>query len=291
FSLLTLTGTDRSHASTDFAFFCRRVEQLQEPDRHFSLSADEIRLMNPNTGTCPIFRSQRDAEINKVIYRRVPVLIREGTPEENPWGIGFLRMLDMANDSGLFRTREQLEADGWSLDGNRFRQGDRTYLPLYEAKMVHHFDHRFGTYEGQTDSQANQSKLPELEEAQHADPRRVCLPRYWVPAEKVEERIQGRSEREWLLGWRDVCRNTDTRTLIASFIPRAGVGDKFLLMFPTAAEHRHATCLLANLNSHVLDYCARQKIGGTALKYFIMRQLPYSLLRPTTKNRLGAKLN
>jgi hypothetical protein len=189
-------------------------------------------------------------------------------------------MLHMANDSGLFRTREQLEADGWTLDGNHFRRGDRTYLPLYEAKMVHHFDHRFGTYEGQTESQANQGKLPELDEAQHADPHRVSLPWYWVPAEEVEKRLEGRWERQWLLGWRDVCRNTDSRTVIASFIPKAGVGDKYLLMFPTAVTPRCAAQLLANLNSHILDYCARQKIGGTALKYFIMRQLP--ILCPET---------
>ena len=162
-------------------------------------------------------------------------------------------MLHMANDSGLFRTREQLEADGWILDGNLFRRGDRTYLPLYEAKMVHHFDHRFGTYEGQTDSQANQGKLPELDEAQHADPHRVSLPWYWVPAEEVEGRLDGRWDRQWLLGWRDVCRNTDTRTVIASLIPLDGVGHKFPIMLP---EHCHingaVACLYANLATFVL---------------------------------------
>ncbi len=73
FCLMTLTGSRRPSSEADFAFFCRRTEQLREPDRHFTLTADEIRLMNPNTGTCPIFRSKRDAEINKAIYRRVPV--------------------------------------------------------------------------------------------------------------------------------------------------------------------------------------------------------------------------
>jgi hypothetical protein len=32
--------------------------------------------------------------------------------------------------------------------------------------------------------------------------------------------------------------------------------------------------LLANLNATVLDYAARQKVGGTSLKYFTMKQLP-----------------
>ena len=45
-------------------------------------------------------------------------------------------------------------------------------LPLYEAKMIHQFDHRFGTYEAQSQAQANQGKLPELDHVAHADPNR-----------------------------------------------------------------------------------------------------------------------
>src|SRR5262249_22361554 len=157
----------------------------------------------------------------------------------NPWGISFRQgLFNMASDSGLFRTQEQLEADGWALDGNLFRRGGRTYLPLYEAKMVHHFDHRFGTYEGQTDSHANHGKLPELDEAQHADPGCVSLPRYWVPAEDVEKRLEGRWDRQWILGWRDVCRNTDTRTVIASLLPLYGIGHKLPVMHPEAGSSR-----------------------------------------------------
>src|SRR5208337_3369698 len=134
FCLITLTGPQHPQESSDFVFFTRRTEQLQESDHHFILSAEEIRLMNPNTGTCPIFRSKRDAEINKAIYRRVPVLIREGIPEQNPWDISIRQgLFNMASDSGLFRTRDQLEADGWRLDGNTFRREKQTYMPLYEA--------------------------------------------------------------------------------------------------------------------------------------------------------------
>ena len=51
-----------------------------------------------------MFQTQRDAEITIGIYKRVPVLWRD-EPEENPWGLSFMRMFDMANDAGLFRTR------------------------------------------------------------------------------------------------------------------------------------------------------------------------------------------
>ncbi len=73
----------------DFVFFAHKMEDLEERDRHIRLSGDDIRLLNPNTRTCPIFRTRRDAEITKAIYRRVPVLVdanREG-PTGNPWGI------------------------------------------------------------------------------------------------------------------------------------------------------------------------------------------------------------
>ena len=69
--------------------------------RRFTMPPEEILLVNPNTGTTPVFRSRRDAEITIGIYKRVPVLWRED-PEENPWGLSFMAMFHMANDSGLF---------------------------------------------------------------------------------------------------------------------------------------------------------------------------------------------
>src|SRR5271157_488036 len=233
-----------------------------------------MKLMNPNTITCPTFRSKRDAEINKAIYRRVPVFLRDGDPEANQWRASSLLMFMMNTASYLFRTRDQLEAEGWTLDGNIFRRGKQTYLPLYEAKMVHYFDHRFGTYDGQTESQANQGKLPELDEAQHADPRRVIQPWYWVPSEDVRERLSGKWSRQWLLGWRDICRNTDTRTLITSLLPLCGVGHTVSVSLSEVQDTKLIACLYANLGSFVLDYLARQKIGGTHLSYGLLKQFP-----------------
>lgn len=60
-----------------FVFFAHSVDDLNDPERRFSLSAAHIALLNPNTRTCPIFRSRRDAELTKTIYRKVPILIRE----------------------------------------------------------------------------------------------------------------------------------------------------------------------------------------------------------------------
>ena len=87
----------------------------------------------------------------------------------------------------------------------------------------------------------------------------------------LDEWMDRRSPR-WLIGWRDICRSTDYRTLISSVIPRSGVGDKFLLMIPGASAELCAA-LVGNLNALVCDFLARQKLGGTSFKYFTMKQI------------------
>ncbi len=222
----------------------------------FYMPPEEILLVNPNTGTTPVFRSRRDAEITIAIYKRVPVLWRED-PEDNPWGLSFLRMFDMANDSGLFCTTDE---------------GD--VLPLYEAKMVHYYDHRYGTYEGQTEAQANAGTLPRLTPEQQDDANFITRPRYWVNKHEVDNRLGKRDwDRDWLLGWRRIARSSDERTMISTVIPRAAAGDSEFLMLTTATVEM-CPLLAASLSSFVLDYVARQKMVGTNLSYFIAQQLP-----------------
>mgnify|MGYP001023991125 FL=1 len=123
FCLLTLTGREERVARAEFAFFAHDPSDLLKDDARFELTPDEIQLLNPNTGTCPVFRTRRDAEITLGIYRRVPVLINENDPiNGNPWGIKFMTMFHMSNDSHLFHTRDELEADGWTLNGNVFER-------------------------------------------------------------------------------------------------------------------------------------------------------------------------
>ena len=271
--------TIRESRQADLVFYARRAADLDDHWRHFTLTPADFATLNPNTRTCPTFRSQRDADINLAMYRRAGVLWRENEADGNPWGVRFLRMFDMANDSGLFGTHAELAAAGWNLKGDRFERVGEVMLPLYEAKMVHQFDHRFGSYEGQSQAQANQGKLPELDHTAHADPGRVTLPRYWVPQDEVAARLDDTWDRRWLFGWRDITRASDTRTVIACIIPRAAVNHKCPLMMPSQ-DPQLVGVLYANLSSMAFDYCARQKVGGISLTYFTMRQLP--ALRPET---------
>ncbi len=265
FCLLTLSsGQQPESAAADFAFFLHNTEQLRDPERRFALSAEDMALLNPNTRTCPIFRSRRDAAITKAIYRRVPVLIKEGAQEENPWGISFVRMFDMSNDSGFFRTRTELEAEGWELQGNVFRRGEARYLPLYEAKMLHQFDHRWATYDG--------LETRDVTEGEKTDPHCVALPRYWVPEREVAR--GNRLQQHWLLAFRRVARTTDERSAIFTALPIVGAGDSIFLSFPSRCEPTSAAAHLSNLNSFAFDFVTRQKVGGMNFSFFIVNQLP-----------------
>jgi hypothetical protein len=118
FCLLTLRGAPDLDSPADFAFFSTTIDHLREPERHFTLTAGDFALFNPNTRTCPVFRSKRDAEIARKLYDRAGVFWKEATnsePEENPWGVTFQQMFNMTSHSKLFRTREELEGEGFVL--------------------------------------------------------------------------------------------------------------------------------------------------------------------------------
>lgn len=393
FCLLTLGAAP----AAEFACFTTQVTQLADARRRFKLTPDEFALINPNTLTCPMFRSERDAELTKKIYRAAPVLIKEGPPEENPWGVRFMTMIHMSNDSHLFANEP---APG--------------RLPLYEAKMMHQFDHRWATY-------GSDGNSADVTEAQKTDPNFTVTPRYWVderevwlritrlpdglkkalkdnntdqvvlcvtqllfgwfladlrqnnPAQAVypawqafvkhhpyaqaiapvslglvgqnpsclkplndnylpgvcepdvilykpgahkatswfevdlnaeqavlaftgdlrylsapdgvlnssdavvmlAEKWLEESCPKWLMGWRDITNATNERTVIASVIPLAGVGNKMpLIILGEKISPEFAAVFYANLAAITFDFIARQKIGGTTLNYFYVKQFP-----------------
>jgi hypothetical protein len=265
FCLLTFVGSARPVATgAEFAFLARAVSDLADDGRRFRLSRDDFRLLNPNTRTAPIFRTRRDAEITRNVYERVPVLLDDSRPDGNPWGIRFMTMFHMTNDSGLFRTRAELQAEGWGLHGNVFARGSDRYLPLYEAKMFHHYDHRWATYDGDATRYVTSDEK--------SDPEFVVQPRYWVPEPEVTARLGG-SPRGVLLAFRDITRSNNERTMVSCLLPVVGVGNNAPLVAPGSSHDTKLHCLAANLSSLVLDFLARSKVGGVHLNFFIVEQL------------------
>ncbi|MFK0249510.1 Eco57I restriction-modification methylase domain-containing protein [Amycolatopsis azurea] len=283
FCLLSLTGRGLSEATAQFAFFLSDPTNLNEGQAVFRLSPDEIHLINPNTGTLPIFRSRRDADLTVSIYRRIPVLWNEKTKEGNPWKIASKRLFDMTDDSDLFRTREDLEAAAWTLNGNIFTQGGKRMLPLYEGKMAHLFDHRWNNYYNTGNS--DYESIPPFAKD---NPSKAATPRYWVAEDGligtrrknrdtkipgVDLRLQeAHWNRTWLLGWRRIGRATDERTAIPAFLPRVAVGNTYPLILPRVSPSLTAA-LTAAQSSLVFDFVGRQN-GGADMALMIWKQLP-----------------
>jgi len=278
FSLFTIVGEAIESNNYDFAFFLNNVTDLYDPERHFTLKPEEIAVLNPNTHNCPIFRNKNDAKIAKSAYRNIPVLINESEGEAgNSWGVSFQTMFHMSNDSHLFRTHEEMAAAGFVLDGNRFVKGEEVWLPLYEAKMFHQYDHRFGTFEGVT--KKSQKVLPTPREDQYSDPVYTNQPWYWINQEYVIQKVGSNSR--YFIGFRNITNiSTNRRTGMFSFIPYSGVAHSAPLMRVNGELSNPCILLISNLNSFIYDYFLRQKIGGMNLTFFILKQLP--VLPPST---------
>lgn len=296
FLLFCMRGSSSPNTPVALAFRVRQVAQI--PERSYNLTGRDIQLLNPNTGTCPVFQHHRDAEITLGIYRRVPILIEEAKGSAgNPWGVTFTTMFHMSNDSHLFRpdaqngeTFDDLLKAGWDLDGNVLVRGEERLLPLYEAKMLHHYDHRFSTYENATKKQLAVGTLPRLTLDEHQDPSRTPLPRYWVAEQdiptsefdKVGADIKAPGMRSrlaakgwdlnWVMGWRDITNTGNERTMISAAAPAHGYGHPFPLVL--LATPHHAPLLMAVWSSMAFDFAVRQKIGGTHLTYGYVEQLP-----------------
>jgi hypothetical protein len=275
FCVLLFGGADLKCRTTDFIFFAHRMEDLADKGRHIRLTAADIRLLNPNTRTCPVFRSRRDAELTKAIYRRVPVLIdRSRKSGGNPWGLKFLRMFDQTNDAERFHTADDLKAKGLKPGGRLWKKGKHTFLPLYEAKMVQAFDHRAASVVVDPANWMRQGQTEASTNVKHQNPEFFAIPRFWVDEKSVDEVLGARAEPAYLC-YKDVTSATNQRTMIVGFIPKSGVMNSApLMLFGESVQPRTACCLLANLNSFAYDYVARQKVGGLHLNFFIVEQLP-----------------
>ncbi len=311
FCLLTIAA---GNTPGDFAFFLKNVPELEDKRRHFSMSAEDFDLINPNTHTCPVFRSQEDAELAKKIYRKAGVFIRESDEKNgNPWDVKFQQMYNMTSASNFFA-----KAPGNGPDG-------KPMLPLYEAKMMHQMDHRWATF-------LAEKKPEDVTTEQKADVNFTARPEYWVPytetvlratnldfsivaalrkedEPKLRELCQRLAMTEtdsklqkvyldasgsgdivqdllaaaeeycpkYLMGYRNISNATNARTLIASVIPLCGAGHSILL-FGTNKNAVLDACLISNMASIPLDYVTRLKLGGTNMTYGYMRQFP--ILRP-----------
>lgn len=272
FALVTLSRTPREKTSLEFAFYLRKIGDLADPERSFTLTKSEFIDLNPNTGTCPTFRSREDARLTKDISRRVPVFVDERPGEEtNVWDVRFAAMFNITTSSGLFVGAKAIR------DADRANSFDSKseFWPLYEGKFVWHYDHRFSSYHNLGRAKGRGGRgLPPVTREEHADPLFSITPRHWVRRAAVEQRLSELEwKKEWLVGWRDVSNAKVERTMVPCIFPRTGVADTLPLLF-CDKDIELICALVANLSSLTLDYIARQKTSGSHLTQMNLLQFP-----------------
>ena len=264
------------HQFPDFEF-CVRIsswEQFNDLNRRFRVSANLLRKVNPNTGTAPIFRTRRDAELTTAIYGRLPVLVnRSSGGEVKAWPVKYSTMFHMTNDSGLFRTREELEEreGAYPIGGNRFGSPSGDWVPLYEGKMVQIYNHRYASVRVNPKNISGQGVSEKTGAATLQDPAFVPHPRYWVNAMHISED----DRRNWRIGFNDVCNTNNARSLIACIVPNAGFGNT-LPSFLSKREHLISISIYWSLTSvHSFAILSLgKKIQSRHLNKYILEQLP-----------------
>ncbi|CUH46715.1 Eco57I restriction-modification methylase domain-containing protein [Ruegeria atlantica] len=257
FCLLTL---GRNLGRVKFVFDAKPISDLNDDRRVFELSGDDISRLNPLTRTASVFKSRIDAEITAEVYKKIPVLAHGGSDK---WNVQMSQgLFNMTSDSGLF-----LELPSPKTDEVFEIHKSKGWVPLYEAKMMHQYNHRWSSAVG--------SASDDIESSEAKGPCTEVLPRYIVEEKEVNKiTIDLHWKRPWSISWRRNARNSDERTIICCALPESfGIGDSLFCLAPKETGSKSAA-LLANLNSLPLDYLARQKVSGVNVSFYFVDQFP-----------------
>jgi len=265
----------RKFAATQCGFFLQDVSETRDAERTFPLKAAEFANVNPNTGTAPIFRSRREMELTTAIYARLPVLTdKSADPTVSTWPVRYRQAINLTSDSHLFRTQAELEEGegAWAIAGNCFQSSAGVWYPLYEGKMVQAFDHRAASVVINSENVNRPAQPLSATDEQHEDPNWLPSPQHWIQPQP------GIISAPYALGFKDVTSPTNMRSMIAAILPSGAAGNSLPLIelegHSGQSGAESLALLVANLNSAIYDFTARQKIQGQHLNWFIVEQLP-----------------
>lgn len=268
FCLLTLAGRELPPGEpARCVFLAQDVRDLRDADRVYALDAADVALLNPGSGTCPVFADRRAAEIAKGIYRRVPVLGGDGRgARDGGWQVRFQRLLDMTNDAKLLRLQAQQGGTG---------RENGSYLPVYEGKMVAMYDHRAASIEFRAANELRQQQRRLHSAAQHADPCFRNSAYLSAPEELMLQRLGIMEPLPWFLVFKRVTSASNMRTLVSCILPWSAVSyTLYVVRFP-AAQQPFVPGLLANMCSFVADWLVRQKTTQPSLPMGVAYQVPF----------------
>jgi hypothetical protein len=289
-------GTRPTADAADFVFFAHAVKDLFDHDRRFTLSAADIELLNPNTRTCPIFRSSRDSLLTKAIARRTPPLLKEGPPQHNPWNLRIRRIFNMglSEVSALAKPVSEVllasQTRDNALESRLVSAGE--YVPMLEGKMFQAFNHRAAGVEFNPSNVQRGAQGVDSTDRDLADPFYAPRALYWYPRSELVGTDPSVFDGRWTVGFKDIASVTNERTMIAAILPYAATNFTVrVVQFLGGVEMHACTSFIACVNSFTFDYLLRQSLGGLHVSDYITHQVPvippvvYANRRPWQTNK------
>jgi hypothetical protein len=254
FALVTVQDEKTSTAITDFSFWLLQIEDLSDENRHFRLSREDLSRISPNTGACPTFRTNLEAEVITRMYKSTDVMHNEHSDSPG-WSAKPTQFINLTSDSGQFL---------------RTKPYNEQLFPVYEGKYTYVYDHRFATFSPNDPKGA----LVDASETQRQNPDFVITPQFWMRASDLAEHIKGIGwNRRWFLSFHDIANPNNERTSIFAVVPFSAVGNSSPV-FTGDLSALSACCLLAAGNSYAFDFVTRRRIVSRHLNFFILNQLP-----------------
>ena len=239
----------------DTAFYVLDPAELTESKRHIAYPLDTLKALSPKQWALMELRDGADLPILQKCYGAYGALSSE-------W-LDFRNELHMTNDKGIF-----------------LENGELHLLPLFEGKMIWQYSHVLDTPQYWLDANALDVRLESKE--RHRMAQDLGVPK----ADVAKYATSIRYDREFVrLGFRDIARDTDERTLIFSLLPKnCGAGNTININIPKTyarSENGGVTTktvsplrllfALAWFNSLPVDWLARFMIQIHANKTYLFR--------------------
>lgn len=252
----------------------------------------QVERFSPRTAAVLEIRNRRDLEVLEKIYAN-SVLLGDKGPDG--WGIEYAREFDMTNDSKLFPPRPVWEAKGYQPDEYgrwiKFKEKRPVEEHLAEVGWIHLADGSGVVHEEAIEDIAlllyQGIMIQAFEPAargwasgtgltarwDHFDPGTGPFrPQYLMRSAVAREHSP--SSAFFRVGFRDIARSTDQRTMICAVLPPFPAGNKV----PTLSCPKPEALAFA-LNSYVFDWSLRTRLGAASLNYYVLAEAPIPALR------------
>lgn len=182
FSLVTLARLTNQPNRPLFGFFLNNTTDISDKSRVFELSPTDLARVNPNSQTCPVFRTSIAARLVTSIHSNHAIISLDSGI--NSWTVETSSMFQMSHESDQFLDSADLNSE---------------CIPLFEGKMVAQYNHRAANIVLNVLNEARQAQSEFTTSTQMRDPYYQPHPRFCVKATSLDQKLSGKWEKEWLI--------------------------------------------------------------------------------------------